>query len=309
MDDKLKGDRMTSPLSVLQKATKDDLRTSPFPYIVIRDALPAELYDRLATAFPSPGNLGIDVSKNNWRWNYGSAKVAKDPGLAQLWKDFIAYQSSPEFFHEIVELFYDGIHVRYPKQFPSLEYARRMRVGTRERDTFANKDVLMDAMISGNSPVQAASSVRTTHIDQGRKIFSGLFYMRRDEDDSVGGDLTISRFKPRYSDLASKVALFKGDYVDDQFVDVVETVPYSRNTLVLFINSIDSLHGVTVRQPTPHGRYFVNLVGEVVTRLYRRVKGRHYYVNLAWPVDAPVPPMSVLGERVMGLMNRPQAGD
>lgn len=60
----------------------------------------------------------------------------------------------------------------------------------------------------------------------------------------------------------------------------VETVRYQPNCLVLFINTIDSLHGVTVRQPTPHGRCFMNLVGEVATRLYRSKDGHPNYVQL-----------------------------
>ena len=300
---------MAASLSLLQRATKSDVRTSPFPYLVIKAALPDELYKQLASRFPAPSALGIDQSMNNSRWNYAAANVVKNQELDRLWKDFIAYQASPEFFHEICDLFYDEIHRRYPKQFPSAGYMQQMRVGLRECDSFRDKDVLMDAMISGNSPVQSATSVRTTHIDQGRKLFSGLFYMRKDEDDSIGGDLTISRFKPEFSTLEAKVGLFKGDYVDDANLEVVETVKYAKNTLVLFINTIESLHGVTVRQPTKHGRYFVNLVGDVITRLYRRRNGRHYYVRLAWPVDMAVPPASVIGERIWAQASRMRAGD
>jgi hypothetical protein len=125
--------------------------------------------------------------------------------------------------------------------------------------------------------------------------------MRHPADDSVGGDLTISRFKSAHSDLDAKASLFDGAYVSDEHLEVVETVQYRRNTLVLFINSIDSLHGVTVRQATPHGRRFVNLVGEVVTRLYRHRKGRPDYVRLARPIDEGLlPPLEVVLQRVKG---------
>lgn len=46
--------------------------------------------------------------------------------------------------------------------------------------------------------------------------------------------------------------------VDD--IELVKTVPYERNTLVLFLNSLSSVHGVTIRQPSDRPRCFVNLV-------------------------------------------------
>jgi hypothetical protein len=287
-------------LSLLQRASKADVRSEPFPYIVIKNALPDDLYQELVTTRPSPALLGVDESKNNWRWNHRAELVAKDERVPALWKEFIAYQASAGFFNEIVNLFFDQIHGFYPKQFPSLDYAEKLRVGVRGMDSFRHKDVLMDAMISGNTPVQSATSVRTSHIDNGRKLFSGLFYMRRPEDDSSGGDLTISRYKNRTTSVAAKSALFKGAYVDDSNLEVVETVKYEPNSLVLFLNSIDSLHGVTVRQPTQHGRFFVNLVVETVTRLYRSRDGHPVYVEYAKSMDAAFPPMHVLLQRVKG---------
>jgi hypothetical protein len=158
-------------LSLLQRATKTDVRLEPFPFIVLENALPEELYARLEAALPDPTSLGVDLNRNNWRWNYRAELVANDAAIDPLWKNFIAYQSSEAFFHEICQHFYDGIQKLYPKQFPSMDYIRKMRVGVRGLDSFRTKDVLMDAMISGNTPVQTPTSVRPSHIDNGRKLF------------------------------------------------------------------------------------------------------------------------------------------
>ena len=64
----------------------------------------------------------------------------------------------------------------------------------------------------------------------------------------------------------------------DQATEIVETVKYAPNRLVLFINSLDALHGVTVRQATPYSRQFVNLIGEVDPKLYVIVDGHPVYV-------------------------------
>ena len=61
---------------------------------------------------------------------------------------------------------------------------------------------------------------------------------------------------------------FDGMFIDDDLVEQVMRVPYRRNTLFMFVNGPDSLHGVTVRQPTRHPRLFLNLVGETRVKLF-----------------------------------------
>jgi hypothetical protein len=46
------------------------------------------------------------------------------------------------------------------------------------------------------------------------------------------------------------------------------TVKYDRNVLVVLVNGIDSLHGVTPRHPTPHQRHFMNLVADLDPSLF-----------------------------------------
>lgn len=260
---------MANALSVLQRANRSDVKSTPFPHIILRNALPDALYEELANSFPSSQVLGIDSSQNNTRWNYASRKVRKNTALPQLWRDFIAYHSSQAFFDEIADLFYEDVHRLYPERYPTRESLTSLRAGIRKLDGFWDKDILTDAQISGNTPVTTASSVRSTHVDNGDKLYSGLFYMRPAGYDAVGGDLTISRFKDDYSTPEKRYALFEGSYVDDSHVDHLETVRYDKNTVVLFINSLESLHGVTVRQPSDKSRLFVNLIGEIDPPLYR----------------------------------------
>jgi len=273
---------MAHSLSLLQRAT--DVVREPYPHIIVENALPSGLYDELAESFPQPSAMEVDPTGNNRRWDYPARKVVDNRSIPELWRRFIAYNSSQEFFNDIVALFQDSIIALYPDRFPERASLQGLKIGMRDLDRFGRKDVLIESMISGNTPVTAASSVRTTHVDAGNKLFSGLFYMRRPDDTSTGGDLTISRVIERYRGQDERFTLFTGPYVDDSHVEVVRTVPYAANTLVLFINSLDSLHGVTVRSETPHPRLFVNLVGEVDDRLYRlygmdNAKAPHYVPN------------------------------
>jgi hypothetical protein len=155
-----------------------------------------------------------------------------------------------------------------------------MVAGVRNIDSLEDKDVLLEALLSGNTPVNEACSVRTTHVDMSNKLFVGLFYMRPDDYDAVGGDLTISRFKPQYAGQ-NRLTCFKAmNQVDDDFVEIVDTIHYAKNRLVLLINSPDSLHGVTVRQPTRHSRLFVNLVSEVSPPLFSVYKKQRQKAGL-----------------------------
>jgi hypothetical protein len=272
---------MQRSLSVLQNARKSDTRANPFPYIVLDNPLPTDLYEELARNFPSPDAMGIVETANNQRWNYLHSTARKNFQIPQLWRDFLAYHSSQRFFDEVAALFYEEIHALYPDRYPTRESLTGMRAGTRNIDSRKDKDILVEAMISGNTPVTEASSTRTTHVDNEDKLFAGLFYMRPDDYSAVGGDLTISRFKPPYAGK-NRLACFKSkNHVDDDFVEIVDTIQYAKNRLVLFINSPDSLHGVTVRQPTPQSRLFVNLVGEVDPPLFsvlskKKKRGPHY---------------------------------
>jgi len=257
-----------SGLSVLQRVSRADVRAEPFPHLVVENALPADLCDALLASYPYPAALGVDLAANNNRWSVGVAAARANPAVPALWRDFLAYHASAAFFAEFLELFGLYILATHPEHYPDPHTLGALRPGVRAKDDWQRADVLLDAQLGGNTPVRAASSVRGLHVDKGDKLYSGLFYLRRDDDHARGGDLEIHRFRPRLSTWRRERA-FNEYSVDPGATEWVTTVPYRQNTLVLFLNSLDSLHGVTVREPTSHCRLFLNLVGEVDPPLYR----------------------------------------
>lgn len=254
-------------ISVLQRVTRADVRRDPFPHIVIKKALPDELVEALIEEYPSLEVMDVDPSESNTRWSYPAEFVAGSPAISETWKQVIAYHASPAFFRELIDVFGADVLRAYPQRFQSLEQLSGGKVGIRERDSFADHDFLLDSQICGNTAVREESSVKTTHVDSNRKLFSGLFYLRHPEDDSLGGDLTIARFKPGLSRSEWR-RRFDGVFVPEELVETVNTVRYERNTLVMFLNTLDSMHGVTVREPTSHLRLFMNLVCEVNDPLF-----------------------------------------
>jgi len=254
-------------ISVLRRAQAADVVEDPFPFIVIHDAIPDELCNELLTHYPRLDILGVDGAQNNSRWSVPAWDAAQNSAISPVWKAFVEYHASPAFFDDFVRVFGKHVLRLYPQRFPDIASLKAMRLGIRERDSEDACDFFLDAQISGNTAVRDASSVKTIHVDSEHKLFSGLFYLRTPDDDSVGGDLDVLRFRQDLT-TAQWRRRFDGMFIDDSLVERVVRVPYSRNTLVMFVNGPTSLHGVTVRQPTEHLRLFMNLVGETRVKLF-----------------------------------------
>ena len=208
----------------------------PFPHYAIPDALPREAFEALVAAFPAneqvmQGGSAGDNRRYSWSANDTIAAAALDP----TWRAFVETHVSQAFLDGVLRALADDIRASYP----GIEAAvgrgiGEWRAGLRRRDTFATADVLLDAQICINTPVVSQpSSVRGPHVDKPNKLFAGLYYLRPPRD-----------------------------------VELAHTVPYAGNTFVLFLNSLEALHGVTPREVTPNTRYFFNLVGEVDVPLF-----------------------------------------
>jgi len=251
-------------LSVLQNATAADVRAKPFPHLILHDALPAEICDALIEHYPDPTLYGIDLSQNNIRYDYPAYKAATDERIPAVWREVLAYHSSPAFYADVLRVFGDQILRLYGQRFESLEQLASLRTGVRGADDFTDKDVLLEAQLSGNTPVREICAVRGLHIDKGDKLFSGLLYLRPDGDNSMGGDLEIRRFKSGMSAEKKQRKVHFDFSIEDRHTELVSTVRYEKNVLVLFINTLESLHAVTPRAPTDKLRLFMNIVAEVV---------------------------------------------
>lgn len=258
---------MSSTLSVLRRTLATDVVTDPYPFVVVSDALPEELCRALIADYPPMDILGVDPGQNNSRWSIPATLASQNPAIARVWKDIVAYHTSQAFFSEFVRVFGDHVVRLYPNIFPDIGSLCALRLGVRDRDPADDCDLFLDAQISGNTSVTQASSVKTIHVDSEHKLFTGLLYLRDPQDDSTGGDLDVLRFR---SDLTQSQwrRRFDGMFIDDELVEPVMRVPYRSNTLFMFVNGPDALHGVTVRQPTRHLRLFMNLVGETRVKLF-----------------------------------------
>jgi hypothetical protein len=240
----------------LERATT---RLEPFPHVVVPDALEPSLYRELCASFPPFARIGWDdpaiLPRSNARFELSAAAMLNDATTPEVWKSFAAAHSDRAFFDRIVARFDGHWPMALRQALGSALDGHTMERLVRHRPQAAR--IALDARIEINCPVTVASSSRGPHLDTPNRIYSGLFYFRHPEDDSVGGDLQLFRWKDGPVDRIDNYEL------PPDSVECVTTIPYRPNLLVFFPQGIDALHGVSVRQPTPHFRRYVFITAEL----------------------------------------------
>ncbi len=243
--------------SVLSNFKNGKYRSKPFPYIVIDNALPTDYYDELDRTFPIYEKfINEQEILQNTAYRIPAAKALSQMELPEIWKYFILYHVNFAFVKEVYNIFEKDIYDLYPKfenNLPKKEHS-----GIR----FLNeKHLNLDCQFVINTPVKKKSSVRKPHVDNPVEFFAGLLYMRNQDDNSKGGNLCTYEF-------INKPIFYGKSTVENQYVRIVEEIEYKPNRLVLFINSLHSLHGVTDKYISPHFRKYMNIIGEFKFELF-----------------------------------------
>ena len=218
----------------------------PFPHAVVANCLPQ--YEELsANRPPWQAIAGYKAGENNKR-SHVSAKHALDSSLTPaIWKEFIAYHVSADFYKQIIGRFRPFIEQFYP-HLTLDKYKPGMRFGEKA-------DIYLDCQIGINTPVTAKSTVSTPHIDNFRELWAAMLYMR-EPDDNAGGDLVLHKCTA-FPKVDEKRQVSSGTIPHT-------TIPYEANTMACFMNSPFSIHAVTEREVTGKPRWIVNFVLEFV---------------------------------------------
>lgn len=231
-----------SSLSILQNAPNP--ATDPYPHVIILNALPVDLYRELMESRPHSYLWTPKDAKPNTRHDLHAVQALSWDGLPDIWRRFIEYHCSKDFYRELRALFYGS-------DVPSNE-----TVGVRGAGVY---DHNMDCQIGINTPVLTKGSVRGPHVDNPVEEFAGLLYMPM-IGDVYGGDLVVCR----HGSPADVRFVGKAELGDDTVEDV-GIAPYSANTAVFFVNSLNSVHRVVEREPCEMPRMLVNFIAEFNT--------------------------------------------
>lgn len=240
-------------IDVTQRLRPQDLQLDPFPYFHITNALSQDVYDQLAAEYPE-SHMMQDGKQHFQARRYRQHEFA--PGtVSSLWQEFARYHNSLQFKNRMIDLFRAGLEQHYPDLIPVFEQADAV-----ERHTDKNDAIQMEIQFVLNG--RQEDTVRTAHLDNGRELWAGLFYMRKPEDTSTGGDLQLfrARREPRFHGTRE---------VELSDVETVITLPYQANSLVLFLNTRSSIHGVTPRLQAPCVRRYINITAHADRKLFK----------------------------------------
>lgn len=286
----IEGDRFSvQDLSILNNFKKENLKLEPFPHLIIENALNSQIYDYLDENYPDDFTIleiiGKDSYGQNCRYDLPTKDLIDSPKIDPIWKIFSFYHSTKNYISDLrskfgKKLFDNMDHFEYKKlKFDNL------KVGIRFKDSNGQKkdnkripfDIETECQIGINTPCNVDSYVKGPHIDHFDEVYAGLFYLKRKNDLGKGGNLEIYKTKDNIpsKDFTKKIKLLPDektkinglDYVrkrefDTNLIEKVGEVTYGKNKFICFLNKINAIHGVSIRQSNQLSRRLVNIIGE-----------------------------------------------
>lgn len=308
-------------LSILQRAQLENVLTEPFPYIVIKDALPEPIYNELERHFFSDTEILAETTgsltqrmRSNYRYSVkadallGLKERSKIKRVPPILREFAHYHTSAQFVREVLWLFREKLGEYRPDLLLKLQSMSKSGypklLASPDKNSGDNL-IRTEVELVINSPVfQTSSSVRGYHHDKLNELFAGLLYMRKKGDNTPGGNFQVLRCKHECRKLPESVEVKKKlgiatigrhEQYDPKTLELDKEVIYGRNTLAMFINSPVSVHAVTVRPKTKFARRYININADLKLRQSEVVKeencfkvGRGYSCKGSWEDQNPL---------------------
>ena len=88
--------------SLLQK--KPIVETDPYPHVVIHDALPWDIYEKLENDFPEKSVLATEPFDNGICYRMKADKLLSQTFESGIWRAFAEYHTSAEWFNEVNDI-------------------------------------------------------------------------------------------------------------------------------------------------------------------------------------------------------------
>ncbi len=243
--------------NVLQNANKSQIIMHPFPYIVVENALPVDVYEHLETTWPEEllsSNYENLTDEKGHTKRYLSSKVLQDKIVSTAWLEFFEFHLSNEFYKNAVYLFEDAIKKYYPDQVTDIlngAVVPRNKVNQNTNTT----PFVTDCQFVQNKPLSDAETSRTPHLDNPQEIYAALLYMKKKDDNSTGRNFQI------YESIHPQPRLGKKRTIEETELRISRTVEYKPNTLVMFLNCRHGAHSVSSARSS-HVRRSINIIGE-----------------------------------------------
>jgi len=245
-------------LSVLQNFKPEHLKMDPFPHIHIPQVLPWGLYKELEEQYPE------ELMLNGETRGFGDKRYQQKDfdysAITPLWKAFADYHTSKYFKDEVIQVLSGAIQTHYGDKL-RIKYARADVKPRYEKGPIDAMKMEMQFVINAIDN----QSIRTPHVDQARELFAFLFYFKKFEDKGDDGGLNV--YKKKTSGQWRRQGGGREALPED--IKAVWHVPYMQNTMVAFLNTVNSIHGVEPRDNPTTIRRYVNIDCHVQEKLFK----------------------------------------
>jgi len=218
---------------------KDEcLFLEPFPHIIIEDALPEKDINMLLSEIEKADSL-IDYDSSRLQPRYQLSESDMKENNLDASAEFCRIHSSNEFIHSVFDIFEPFIKTNLPNLPEEI------------------KDVASatTSFIKNVPPISKSYSPRKPHVDNFKDIFAFLFYIKPKSSCVAGGNLQIYKFKDKFHGF-DRSQTTDYHYLPSKDLELCKEVQYKNNTLVLFLDGINTIHGVEPLEPGSTPRYY-----------------------------------------------------
>lgn len=260
-------------ISVLNNFDRTKYFLDPYPHIIIDNVFDEKIYDELEKDFQ---NILInefkkkkDYSNENTRVQLAASEILGNEYLkSKIWKDFIDYHCSKDFFLNFFKIFEKEIYDFLPDVYKKIQENKDKDSFIEVRGDFhksrkelikknSNSDFVLDCQPSITTPnISGQKSVRGPHVDSPYKLYAALFYLRDPRDNLQGGDIIL--YKPKKNTQFNR----KTDVINQNDLEQKKLFKYGKNNLVMHLNTPYTIHGVSERANGNYRRNLVNIIAE-----------------------------------------------
>jgi len=216
---------------MFSKIEPDDFQLNPFPHIIKDGFMDDHYFSEAMLEIKS-----IELAERR-TWTGSKNKVLVPTECFPELENYPIVKKIMEHFNS--DLFYEPLINEWSKYFPS-RFTLNSNFNINKISDLKTTRLLLDAA-GDHVPL------RDPHIDTPRSLIVWQFYFRLPNDSSTGGELTIYSYKKGFRGYKINT-LIDVRYLSDRDIELEKTIPFKSNTLFIFLNGIDSAHGVTNRR-------------------------------------------------------------
>lgn len=260
-------------ISILNRFDSSKYFLDPYPHLIINNVFDEKIYQELEKDFQ---NILINQFKEkkeffseNTRVQLAASEIINNKNLkSKIWKDFVEYHCSKEFFLKFFDIFEREIYALLPDVYKKIEENKNNKNFTEIRSDFHKSrnelkknnskcDFVLDCQPSITTPnISGQKSVRGPHIDSPYKLYAALFYLRDPRDNLQGGDIILYKSK-KNTQFNNKTNVINHNDLEEK-----KLFKYGKNNLVMHLNSPITIHGVSERANGNYRRNLVNIISE-----------------------------------------------